>query len=388
MAQLARLLSTTLSEHDTYLPGSRAGLACHQELLVLLWKFVDLNPAFDNALKSSPEVLATTRVLLWFLWTGRTSRQDTSMVHLCTFLLLRLSGHRSFGVALNAPLPASPGWSGMPLLSGGNHMDMLVVVLQKQFVDGIPDNRSLHSCFLTILHNTTPYCRTLGPAASAKLVSLAKTFASPRYLLRAEAHMGYLSQMVHILNNLLQYQYAGSAHVVYGLVREHEVFQAIPHIQLPIVTQASAAAPAPSPAPSLPHSTGGESQAKETATVTTAAAPGWKPTGQWLDTQLHRLPLVTLQRLLEYMAPRLQEEARRLGTDASDETLVKFIRDETVVGVLPVPHRIIMHRYRPNNYTHVWFSSFLWGVIYLRNTQVPMFDSRQVKLFELGMTQA
>jgi frataxin-like iron-binding protein CyaY len=37
------------------------------------------------------------------------------------------------------------------------------------------------------------------------------------------------------------------------------------------------------------------------------------------------------------------------------------------VGLLPVPHPIVIRKYQANAYTNVWFSAYLWGVIFLRN---------------------
>lgn len=51
------------------------------------------------------------------------------LVHICTFILLRLSGNRQFCVTLNAPfntkLPAD-----LPLFHG-SHIDLVVIVLHK-----------------------------------------------------------------------------------------------------------------------------------------------------------------------------------------------------------------------------------------------------------------
>lgn len=52
--------------------------------------------------------------------------------------------------------------------------------------------------------------------------------------------------------------------------------------------------------------------------------------------------------------------------------MLSFIKRTTMVGVLPIPHAIITRRYQPNQYTALWFSTFLWGVIFLRNQGAPV----------------
>ena len=51
------------------------------------------------------------------------------------------------------------------------------------------------------------------------------------------------------------------------------------------------------------------------------------------------------------------------------------------VGLLPVPHPIIIRKYQPNRYTCLWFTAFQWGVIFMHNQTVPLFDGKKVKLF-------
>ena len=51
------------------------------------------------------------------------------------------------------------------------------------------------------------------------------------------------------------------------------------------------------------------------------------------------------------------------------------------VGLLPVPHPIIIRKYQPNRYTCLWFTAFQWGVIFMHNQVVPLFDGKKVKLF-------
>ena len=44
-----------------------------------------------------------------------------------------------------------------------------------------------------------------------------------------------------------------------------------------------------------------------------------------------------------------------------------MISSTTLVGVLPVPHPIIVRKYIPNMFTDAWFKTFLYGIIFLRH---------------------
>ena len=52
----------------------------------------------------------------------------------------------------------------------------------------------------------------------------------------------------------------------------------------------------------------------------------------------------------------------------TDETeILKFLQHGTLVGLLPVPHPILIRKYQANSGTTMWFRTYLWGVIYLRS---------------------
>ncbi len=69
-----------------------------------------------------------------------------------------------------------------------------------------------------------------------------------------------------------------------------------------------------------------------------------------------------------------------------DEThILDYLRGTTLVGLLPVPHPILIRRYQDNLATNMWFTTYMWGVIYLRNLQPPIFYGTHVKLFIIKM---
>lgn len=55
---------------------------------------------------------------------------------------------------------------------------------------------------------------------------------------------------------------------------------------------------------------------------------------------------------------------RRGLTDESE--ILKFLQHGTLVGLLPVPHPILIRKYQANAGTAMWFRTYMWGVVYLR----------------------
>ena len=41
-----------------------------------------------------------------------------------------------------------------------------------------------------------------------------------------------------------------------------------------------------------------------------------------------------------------------------------------------------------NEYTTLWFTTYVWGVIYLRNSSPALFDGSKIKLFTISYVDA
>ena len=108
----------------------------------------------------------------------------------------------------------------------------------------------------------------------------------------------------------------------------------------------------------------------------------WVPTQDWVKSWKSKLPLQTIMRLLQVLVPQVEKICIDKGlTDESE--ILRFLQHGTLVGLLPVPHPILIRKYQPNPGTAMWFRTYLWGVIYLRNTDPPIWYDTDVKLFEI-----
>lgn len=213
----ARLLRTVYENQSSYLPHSSNKLECFQELLVLLWKFLEENPLFMNHALTKCNINELVVPICFLMYKSRRDPAQIGLVHICTFCLLKLSGERSFGVSLNKPftkkLPTD-----LPLFSGG-HNDLLAITLHKLVVNGAYKLVPLYSCFLTIICNISPYWRSMSLVAAVKLVNLFELFSSPKFLYSGENAHRHLSLLLEVFNNVIQYQYHGNTHLVYAIIR-------------------------------------------------------------------------------------------------------------------------------------------------------------------------
>lgn len=111
----------------------------------------------------------------------------------------------------------------------------------------------------------------------------------------------------------------------------------------------------------------------------------WAASSEWINSWKSKLPLQTIMRLLQVLVPQVEKICIDKGlTDESE--ILKFLQNGTLVGLLPVPHPILIRKYQPNLGTIMWLKTYMWGVIYLRNLDPPIWYDTNVKLFEIQRT--
>ncbi|KAG5670438.1 hypothetical protein PVAND_000702 [Polypedilum vanderplanki] len=108
----------------------------------------------------------------------------------------------------------------------------------------------------------------------------------------------------------------------------------------------------------------------------------WRPTSEWVQSWRSKLPLQTIMRLLQVLVPQVEKICIDKGlTDESE--ILKFLQHGTLVGLLPVPHPILIRKYQANSGTTAWFRTYMWGIIYLRNVDPAIWYETNVSLFEI-----
>jgi hypothetical protein len=62
--------------------------------------------------------------------------------------------------------------------------------------------------------------------------------------------------------------------------------------------------------------------------------------------------------------------------DVGERSVVDFLRRTTLVGLVPSPPPLTVHRYVSSAATEQWMSAYTWGKLYLRHQDSPhrLFD--------------
>ncbi|CAM9796129.1 unnamed protein product, partial [Discosporangium mesarthrocarpum] len=234
-SSMSRLLNNMQRARNSYIPGSALEVKCYQELLVLLWKLLEENPPFMTYVLKYCDVCELLVPICYLMVENRKDVSKGGLIHICTFILLKLSGERLFGVGLNKPfnlrLPID-----LPLFQG-THVDLLIITLHKLVVAGSDRLKSLYHCFLTVLCNVSPYCKGVSLVTSVKLLNLLELFTSPGMLYTAYTNHTFVSLLLESFANVIQYQYGGNAHLIYAIVRRKKVFEDLFNLTLPAVVE-------------------------------------------------------------------------------------------------------------------------------------------------------
>ncbi|XP_044035488.1 protein HID1b isoform X4 [Siniperca chuatsi] len=125
-----------------------------------------------------------------------------------------------------------------------------------------------------------------------------------------------------------------------------------------------------------------ESEAARSRLSSVSSSAAWSANPDWVLSWKAKLPLQTIMRLLQVLVPQVEKICIDKGlTDESE--ILKFLQHGTLVGLLPVPHPILIRKYQANAGTAMWFRTYMWGVIYLRNVDPPIWYDTDIRLFEI-----
>uniref|UniRef100_A0A4W5QZE1 HID1 domain containing n=1 Tax=Hucho hucho TaxID=62062 RepID=A0A4W5QZE1_9TELE len=439
---LARLMTNPLIQ--TYLPNSTKKIQFHQELLVLFWKLCDFNKKFLFFVLKSSDVLDVLVPILFYLNDARADQSCVGLIHIGVFILLLLSGERNFGVRLNKTYSVRVPMD-IPVFTG-THADLLIMIFHKIITGGHQHLKPLFDCLLTIIVNVSPYLKSLSMVAANKLLHLLEAFSTNWFLFSASQNHHLVFFLLEVFNNIIQYQFDGNCNLVYTLIRKRNIFHQLANLTSDPVTIHKAlemkkttlagisrtnsqetismdgSRPAVPGEPGtlkaslvaipaidkltekaqvsedgtmvcLQHNTHSPQMTADQHTYTLqpqTAGDQHKHSPQSADTNTSgivlswksKLPLQTIMRLLQVLVPQVEKICIDKGlTDESE--ILKFLQHGTLVGLLPVPHPILIRKYQANAGTAMWFRTYMWGVIYLRNVDPPIWYDTDVRLFEI-----
>ena len=103
---------------------------------------------------------------------------------------------------------------------------------------------------------------------------------------------------------------------------------------------------------------GSESLIIQQCSLMVDTASDWCPSADWFDEWKPKLQLKIVQRVIVHLLPHI--ELQRESHDLDQRGCVKLVRRSTLVGVLPVPHPIVIKSFRGNAFTGLWLTHSTW----------------------------
>lgn len=108
------------------------------------------------------------------------------------------------------------------------------------------------------------------------------------------------------------------------------------------------------------------------------------PDSEFLTEWKENLSTKAILNLLDYLIPKLKTLAEKKGRLDNEFVVLEMIQSSTVVGILPPPHSIVVRRYMSTRFTTVWFATYIWGLVFLKNEKPTVFEPKAIKLFTCG----
>mmetsp|Transcript_16603 Transcript_16603/g.18783 ORF Transcript_16603/g.18783 Transcript_16603/m.18783 type:complete len:243 (+) Transcript_16603:3-731(+) len=241
---------------------------------------------------------------------------------------------------------------------------------------------------MTIISNLSPYAKTLSLISSIKLMSMFEHFSSRWFLFAAQENPSCLNFLLDTFNNLIQYQYEGNQHVIYTLCCNKKVFDQLVNMKFEENSSKKNREQFNGDKEKENESNNSSNENKTDSEEAKATTTNYSfvPSEEWFNKWKTDLHISTVMRLLDYLLPQIEGFCKRQNqASVGEKAIMQFLKNTTLVGLLPVPHAIVIRKYEPNQYTTLWFTTYIWGVFFLRNKKYPLWESDKIRLFSINL---
>jgi hypothetical protein len=319
---------------------------------------------------------------------------QVGLLHVCSFILLLLSGDRNFAVALNKPFVQSLTLD-LPSFQG-SYAEFLILTYYRLITNSHPSILNLVDCMLTTIANISPYVKSLSLVTCTKLLNLFYIYGSPTYLASHDTSINLVILLLEIYNNLIQYQFQGSVHLVYGIIRRPQAFHELRDLNLEMIESKLSGSTSSLPKAGdikppidvdIPEEPKIDEHDKNIIDLPPPPNANSNPyphiNEAWIQKVKEKLPLETILRLIEALLQQIEKLYNEDGI-TDEHQIIQCLREITLVGLLPIPHPILVRRYQSSEAIISWFTGYIWGIIFLRNSfNLPIWSASTITLFQI-----
>jgi hypothetical protein len=402
---LLTLLSNNCYSRMTYLPGSQRVLPFRDEIFILLWKLLYKSRAFRRQFCSNPEHCQRIVVpLVTLLLDGiENNLTRASMLQLAVMLMETLSMEREFALALNIPFleytPFKlPAWQ-------GTYFDLIVYAVHACLACRNRAALSMHHAALCSVANLAPCATSMSMLSATKMMQLFEQYSKKEWLDSAQPPDHMLQVLLYTVASSMQYQFGGSTHLAYALLRRSSIVKELwEYIRLRSVAKNNNSSAPPPPIAddddesddedetseeSVESSRSAESSSKKenktnaaktsgSAAVVAPPPPPPAPARPRFNRSI-LTHIFTLKCTVEALESVVLD---RLKADPNFD-VHSMLQNSTLVGKMPVPHPLLIHRVPESPEIDHWCTSVVWSTLNSRQTlnSRPILHGSAIRLF-------
>ncbi|ORC88765.1 putative protein HID1 isoform 1 [Trypanosoma theileri] len=348
VVRLQPIISLKLYSNRTYFPESQRSFTVQNEFMMLLWRLIDLSPECVLAFGQEKEVLGYILPLVDYAIDARRNPQYFPHLQLVLFVLLRLSGARTFCLQCNTTFREYIPFEFDSFV--GSYNDLIIIMLCSFLLMNHEMIRPLHATCSAIISNLAPFVTTISPITSSKLSDVFTSVAT--------RCLAYEVQSTVIENPV------NTADVITDQVVMLNIVEAVASI-----LQYHELAAKPLLASFM-----------ERKSLVTAVSDVFL-------TSKHdhfRIPLSSPFLITTISAAITAVEATIKKVQTTEEDLVAAIDSITLVGALPTPHRIVVKRLNSTWQIERWAIETNWSSLYSYTAPGTFGDKYSIKMLRFA----
>ncbi|KAJ3548434.1 hypothetical protein NMY22_g1266 [Coprinellus aureogranulatus] len=207
---------------NNLLPGAKKPLPYVHEAIIFFWKMLELNKKFQAYFLDSEKCMDVVGYLLHYCVEIKDKPHLHGMCRAISYIIQSLSAEPAFGAKLTDPVkvPVPTAWNGV--YHAG---DFLIHSIYSIVATTSGQLNSIYPALIIALTNCAPYFVNISLTASARLIQLFTSFASPAFLLADEGHPRLLFFMLEVFNSVIHYHMTENPTLVYDILTAHKVFE-------------------------------------------------------------------------------------------------------------------------------------------------------------------
>ncbi|KAK0503006.1 high-temperature-induced dauer-formation protein-domain-containing protein [Armillaria luteobubalina] len=216
------IMNQQLASVNNLLPGARKSIPYIAEIVLFLWKMIELNKKFRAFVLDTDKATDLIAHLLCYNLEIKDKPQQHGLCRTLSYIIQTLSAEPAFGNRLASPIRIQvPAKWNVP----GTAADFMINAIYSVVATTSGSLNSLYPALIITLSNLAPYFKNLSVTSSARLIQLFTSFSNPLFLLADEGHPRLLFFMLEVFNYVILHHLAENPNLIYGIISSHKIFE-------------------------------------------------------------------------------------------------------------------------------------------------------------------